>query len=115
MIEKIIDNFSFIVASLSTLVLIGIFIKKFISAPSEQQIKKVKEWLLYAVLLAEKEYGSQTGEIKLRYVYDLFVNKFTWLAKIISFDTFSEWVDIVLEQMEELLQNNKEISNILKK
>lgn len=115
MIEQIIDNFSFIIVGISIIILIILFIRNFILLPSEQQIKKVKEWLLFAVTMAEKEYGSQTGEIKLRYVYDLFVNRFNWIAKVISFDTFCDWVDLSLDKMQELLQNNEEVAKIIKK
>ena len=56
--------------------------------PTNEQLKKVKEWLLWAVAEAEKELGSGTGQLKLRYVYDMFIVKFPSLAKIISFETF---------------------------
>jgi hypothetical protein len=66
----------------------------------------VREWLLYATTLAEKELGGGTGKLKLRYVYGLFVDKFTWVAKAISFDTFSGLVDDALIQMNKLLTSN---------
>ena len=43
--------------------------------------KKAKEWLLLAVLEAEKLYGSKTGAVKLRYVYDMFLTTFPILSK----------------------------------
>ena len=53
--------------------------------PSDKQLSKVREWLLYAVTKAEKELGGGTGQIKLRYVYDMFVARFTWLARVTGF------------------------------
>ena len=79
-----------------------------------KQPKKVKEWLLYAVIEAEKELGSGTGPVKLRSVYDMFITKFPKLSVFISFNTFSEWVDVVLDYMEELLTDNKDVKAILK-
>ena len=79
-----------------------------------KQPKKVKEWLLYAVIEAEKELGSGTGPVKLRSVYDMFITKFPKLSVFISFNTFSEWVDVALDYMEELLTDNKDIKAILK-
>jgi len=67
--------------------------------PSDKQLNKVREWLLYAVTKAEKELGGGTGQIKLRYVYDMFVARFTWLARVISFEAFSMMVDEALERM----------------
>ena len=79
-----------------------------------KQPKKVKEWLLYAVIEAEKELGSGTGPVKLRSVYDMFITKFPKLSVFISFNTFSEWVDVALDYMEELLTDNKDVKAILK-
>ena len=79
-----------------------------------KQPKKVKEWLLYAVIEAEKELGSGTGPVKLRSVYDMFITKFPKLSVFISFNTFSECVDVALDYMEELLADNKDVKAILK-
>lgn len=74
---------------------------------------KVKEWLLYAVTEAEKQYGSGTGQIKLRAVYNLFLKEFPKLAFFVSFDMFTAWVDFVLDRMREMLQDNKELRNYI--
>lgn len=89
----------------------GYFGYMFIKAPLSSQIAKVKEWLLYAVTEAEKELGSGTGQIKLRYVYDRFLVKFPYLTKIISFENFSSMVDEVLEKFRNLLNTNKSIQD----
>lgn len=86
---------------------IGYAIYTFCKMPSEKQLKKVREWLLYAVTTAEKELGAGTGKIKLRYVYDMFVARFDWLAKVITFDMFSMMVDDALEQMKAMLERNE--------
>ena len=80
-----------------------------------KQPKKVKEWLLYAVIEAEKELGSGTGPVKLRSVYDMFITKFPKLSVFISFNTFSEWVDVALDYMEKLLTDNKDVKAIIKR
>jgi hypothetical protein len=69
----------------------------------------VKEWLLYAVIQAEKDLGSGTGQIKLRYVWDMFLKTFPALASVVSFEMFSALVDEALEQMRHLLATNKDI------
>lgn len=75
----------------------------------EEQIKQVKEWLLYAVMAAEKELGSGTGAIKLRFVYDMFVTKFPLLVALIPFTTFSQFVDEALDKFKELLATSPEL------
>lgn len=95
-----------ILIAVAALVVIVYAIYTFIKRPTAEQITKVKEWLLYAVTEAEKELGSGTGQIKLRYVYDMFLTKFPFLTKVISFDTFSILVDEVLEKFRALLETN---------
>ena len=68
------------------------------------------KWLLYAVSMAEKELGSGTGKLKLVQVYSDFVAKYPILSKIIPFAAFSLWVDIVLEEMKDILNNNMDIA-----
>lgn len=82
----------------------------FVGLPTEEQLSKVREWLLWAVTEAEKELGGGTGALKLRQVYDLFVTRFPWLAKVISFELFSTMVDEALEEMRELLDTNLAVS-----
>ena len=91
----------------------GYMIYNFIKMPSREQMKKVKEWLLYAVAEAEKELGGGTGEIKLRYVYDMFITKFPYLSKIITFEAFSSLVDEVLEEFKEMLKTNNNLDDYI--
>lgn len=109
----IIDNWSLLVVLACAGVVIFMYVKKFVNMPTDEQIAKVKEWLLYAVLEAEAEFGGGTGQLKLRYVYDLFLSKFPDIAKIISFEMFSTLVDEVLEQMRHLLETNLDINYAL--
>ena len=85
----------------------------FVKMPSDKQLNKVREWLLYAVTKAEKELGGGTGQIKLRYVYDMFVARFAWLARVISFEAFSMMVDEALERMKKMLENNKAMQTLV--
>lgn len=68
---------------------------------------------LYAVTKAEKELGAGTGKLKLRYVYDMFVARFEWLAKVITFDMFSMMVDEALEQMRTMLDSNEAVQKLI--
>lgn len=105
------ENWYFIVLIIAVIVVASYYIKKFFNKPSDEQLKKVKEWLLYAVTKAEAKFGSKTGKLKLRYVYDLFLTKFTWIAMVISFDEFSDLVDAALKEMREILEKMKLFMN----
>ena len=79
----------------------------FIKLPKEKQIANIKEWLKYAVVEAERELGSGTGQLKLRMVYDMAVKQFPFIVKLIPFDIFSKWVDEALDWMRGQLAENK--------
>lgn len=105
-----IENWYFIVTAIVMVVMAGVICWNFFKLPTKEQIAKIKEWLLYAVTEAEKELGGGTGQLKLRQVYDLFVQRFPAVAAVISFDTFSLWVDEALEQMREMLAKNENVA-----
>ena len=109
--DFIINNWPVLLAIVAAVAVGGYAIYAFVKMPSSEQLKKVKEWLLYAVTEAEKELGSGTGQIKLRYVYDMFIAKFPYLAKVISFEAFSNLVDEVLEDFRNMLQSNKQLDS----
>ena len=71
--------------------------------------QKVKEWLKWAVTTAEKELGSGTGQLKLRQVYDMFLERFPVFSKLVPFSVFSYWVDCALEFLRQQLENNENI------
>lgn len=87
-----------------------IFAIQFSKEPTDRKIQMIKEWLLFAVIQAEKELGGGTGQIKLRYVWDMFIKTFPALSSVISFELFKVLVDDALEEMRHLLETNKDIS-----
>lgn len=111
--EFIINYWYIIVAVIAALVVAGVAIYRYFGLPSDAQLAKVREWLLWAVTEAEKELGGGTGKLKLRQVYDLFVTRFPWLAKVVSFELFSDMVDDTLDEMREMLQNNKAVQQLV--
>jgi len=109
----LLNNWYILIGIVAVLIAVGIAIYKFLGLPTASQISKIKEWLLYAVTEAEATLGSQTGILKLRMVYDMFIARFSMVAKIVSFDTFSYWVDEALDEMRELLEKNEAVKSIV--
>ena len=107
------ENWYIIIGLMAVAAVIGVWCGRFLNLPTGEQIDKCKEWLVYAVTQAEAELGGGTGQLKLRAVYDLFVQRFPAVAKAVSFDTFSMWVDEALEDMREMLQNNKAVKKLV--
>lgn len=94
---------------------IAISVYKFMKLSKEQQIENIKQWLVFACLEAEKMLGGKTGQVKLRYVYDLFVSKYKFISCLIPFDTFSKWVDDSLIDMRNMISTNEAIRKIVEK
>lgn len=107
--EWIVDNWAIILALVAVLAVSIYAIYKFTKKPKEEQLNKVREWLLYAVTAAQKEFGGGTGQIKLRYVYDKFLTKFPYLTMVISFELFSSLVDEALVKFREILETNNKV------
>ena len=90
-------------------IIIGIIIYMVVN-----QKAKIKEWLKWAVVEAEKLLGTGTGQLKLRQVYDWFCEQFTFLSAIVPFKVFSAWVDTALETLDKWLTENKQITAYVK-
>lgn len=82
----------------------------FVNYSRETKIESIKEWLKYAVCVAEKELGEKTGQLKLLYVYNMALKVYPWIANVITFDMFSIFVDEALDWMNEQLTKNKSIT-----
>ena len=109
----VVNNWFLIIALVAILGVSIYAVIRFFNLPTEIQIKKVKEWLVYACMEAEKELGKETGNLKLRMVYDMFLTKFEWLAKVISFEQFSKMVDEALERFKKMLESNVAVKKIV--
>ena len=72
-----------------------------------------KNWLVWAVSEAEAVLGSKTGQLKLRYVYDMAVARFPIASKLIPFTVFSKLVDAALDVMRDMIENNINIAAAL--
>ena len=112
-INFLIENWQIIVIAIAVIAVAIYFVYVFVKMPRNAQLTKLQEWLLWAVAEAEKELGSGTGQLKLRYVYDMFMGRFPALAKIISFEVFSLLVDKALEKFEGLLSTNKKVDEYI--
>lgn len=109
-----INNIIIIAITIIAICVLCIGVAHFFKLSKARQEQIIKQWLLLAVVLAEKELGDGTGQLKLRYVYDLFLEKFKFISYFISFDKFSSFVDEVLELMKLMILNNKKIEEYIK-
>lgn len=98
-----------IILVIAVISVVTINIYNWVKKPTSEQLHAIQEWLLFAVAKAEQELGSGTGQLKLRYVYNMFMEKFPAVAIFITFDDFSKMVDKALEKFEELLKSNERV------
>ncbi|WMI80340.1 hypothetical protein [Anaerotignum sp. MB30-C6] len=110
----LIENWFLFIALAALFGGIGATAYYFAGVPRKKQIETIKKWLLFACIEAEKELGDGTGQLKLRYVYNLFITRFPSVAKIVPFTVFSLWVDAALEEMRTMLTQNKAIREVVK-
>lgn len=109
MIDFLANNWFYLVIIAAIIFVIARLIYQFFKDPSSIDLSKVQEWLLWAVMQAEKELGGGTGQLKLRYVYDMFIARFPAISKFLTFEAFSIMVDIALVKLNEMLQTNKKV------
>lgn len=100
---------------LAIIIIAFMFLTIYIKLPNSKKAKKVKEWLLFAVVQAEKELGSGTGQLKLRYVYNLALSKFPIFIKLIPFELFSNFVDGALQQLKNIIEDNEGVKEYMEK
>lgn len=109
--ETVINNW-YLVFAIGVLAVVGGYaVYRFVRIPRPEQLEKVQEWLLYAVTEAEKALGGGTGQLKLRHVYDMFVARFPWMAKLITFAEFSDMVDEALVHMRDMIEKNDKVKD----
>lgn len=109
------ENIAVIIGICCVVGVIGFGIYQFLKLEKDKQLEIVKEWLLLAVVEAEKKLGGGTGQIKLRYVYDIFIEKFKFLALMITFEQFSVMVDMALDKMRLMLSSNEKLKDYVEK
>ena len=112
--DWLINNWYLIVAAGAVIGAAVFAVRKFLGLPTDQQIRNFQEWLKWAVAGAEKQLGSGTGQLKLRLVYDMAVEKFPWITKLVTFEEFSMWVDEALLWLNKQLESNKAVINMIK-
>ena len=102
-----------VIAGIAVISFLSIKVYVWFKKPTNEQIEQVKEWLIFAVAEAEKKLGSGTGQLKLRYVYNMFIAKFPAIALFIDFEDFSHMVDNALLELECMISSNDNIKNVI--
>lgn len=103
------DNWSLVVVLIIIVGGVAVAVKKFFDKTYDEQVASMKKWLLWAVIQAERLYGEKTGPMKLRDVYQEFCGAFPWIARFLTFDKFSGYVDEALVNMKALLESNVKV------
>ena len=111
----LINNLDVIIGIICLVLVVGFGVYQFALLGKDKQIDKIKEWLLFAVIQAEQHLGGGTGKVKLRFVYDMFVDKFKVISMLISFEDFSLMVDEALEIMRDMLASNEKVKEYVEK
>lgn len=111
--EMLVKYWFLVIVLLAVVYFVAYGIYQFFKSPKETKVKNIKEWLKWAVIQAEKKLGGGTGQLKLRMVYNMAVEKFPFIVDFITFEQFSEWVDEALDWMREQLEKNENIQALV--
>ena len=111
--EWLVDNWTYIFAGIVVVACAVLYIVRFCKLSDKEKYERIQGWLLQAVIIAEREFGSSTGKLKLSFVYDKFCEQLPWLAKVIPFAVFSAYVDDALETMRNLISSNSAIASVV--
>lgn len=108
------DYAKLIPALLIIFLVVALAIYNFMQKSKEEKINTVIHWLRAAVYLAEDEFGSGTGQLKLATVYNEAVTVFPWLASRYPYERFDkELVKPALEWLNNQIATNENIKNLL--
>lgn len=113
MMEWMVDNWYLLVSLFAMLCSVTALFMQFSDKPRSEQLLALSEWLKFAVVEAEKALGSGTGQLKLRFVWNMAIERFSWIEKMLDFDRFSYYVDLALVWMKAQLESNKDISTYI--
>lgn len=76
--------------------------------------KQVKQFMLYLVIKAEKEFGSKTGKLKFSAVASWVYERLPSIARIfISANDIKQLIEEAVETMKEYLAKNKNVNEII--
>ena len=104
--NAIVENMPFILLCLAMIAVVISCFYSLVTMPSQKRQKMLEEWLKIAVTEAEKQFGGETGQLKLRWVYEKAVETFPWLIRMMDFDVFSLYVDAALIWMRKQMEEN---------
>jgi hypothetical protein len=113
-IENLINSDWYLIACYAICTVCVIYIiNRNVFKPSDKQVAKIEQWLLWAVTDAERFLGSGTGQLKLSFVYGSFVKAFPWISRIVTVTMFSELVGKALVKMRDMLNKNAKAAIIV--
>lgn len=87
------------------LAFILVFIYVYRASP-EKRKEIINEVLFALAVEAERLYGSQTGQLKKKQVIAWFYERYKWLSVLIQREQLAEWIDTVVDEMNEWLKSN---------
>lgn len=120
--QWLMDNWTLLASLIAAVALAGIKVKNYLAMTAEEQekakkeardrlVRAVSDWLLNAVIEAERDLGSGTGKLKIRAVYERALKVFgPELAQIITLEQLDELAQKPLEEMRKLLESNCNVS-----
>lgn len=113
MLEFIVNYWYLIVTAIAMVIVAISFVIDFIKKSPKERLECVKQWAVYACAMAEAHLGSNTGQMKMKETYDMFLAKFPSLAQQISYETYKNIAEQALLELKEMLKTNPNTQNVI--
>lgn len=111
---EFIGNYWYLIVTAAAMVVLAVtFIIDFIKKSPKERLESVKQWAVYACALAQAHLGSNTGQLKMKETYNMFLEKFPDLAKQISYETYKKTAEEALIEFKDMLKTNPYTQNVL--
>lgn len=108
-VNVLVENRETIAGLIILLVFCVYEVRNFLLLNDTAKRKQVLHWLEYKVSDAEAEFGSKTGQLKLRKVYTEFIKQYPVCARFVTFERFNDLVKEALVWMEDQIKKNAQI------
>lgn len=104
MIDLLIQNIEIVVTLIIALIVLGAYCYSFITQPSDKRKARIKKVALSLVFMAEKEFASKTGKLKLAYVYTELITRLPYL-RYVPLSVVEKLIEDALVEMKTILND----------
>jgi len=101
-----IEYVAVIAFALVAISLLAVLVVTFLNAAPKKRREIINQVLYALAVEAERLYKGKTGQVKKKQVVAWFYERYKWLSLFITEAELNEWIDDVVDSMNEWMQSN---------